>query len=259
MLSGSSAQAQTPSPTASQRPDLDLSLRDVAQQAVNLMNCHDTAGTHRVLEIRRAALPGTAAPPDSQEGSATQIGVVLAGDFNLSGLFPGFSGWASQIELLFAPVPDRGMAFVGAGPPRSEGQLLVSASDTPIDVRPTNVCQTRPIPSRDPRLAQNCRARQFAIVPQVCGSIQPIREQVEIGLDDNVFVPAELLVPGVTEVTWVNYGQSQHTIAGPGWDEPIVMSPGDTWVVTYAGSGTFEYHCTIHPDDMHLRLTVAPP
>jgi plastocyanin len=103
--------------------------------------------------------------------------------------------------------------------------LLVSATETPIDVRPTNTCQSRPVPSRDPRLAQNCHSRQIAIVPQVCGSIQPIRERVEIGLDDNVFVPAELYVPGGTEVTWVNYGRNQHTIAGLGWDEPVVINP----------------------------------
>jgi hypothetical protein len=87
----SSAQTQTPGP-ASQRAELDPLLLEVAQQAVNRMNCRDTTGTPRVLEIRRESAPSTDAGPVTSTGSAQQFAVVVGGEFNLSGLFPGFSG-----------------------------------------------------------------------------------------------------------------------------------------------------------------------
>lgn len=103
-----------------------------------------------------------------------------------------------------------------------------------------------------------CISRMFVIMPKICGRIDPINERVEFGLDDNVFVPAEIFLPALTEVTWVNYGHNQHTIQGPGWVGPVAMNPGGTWIVMYMGPGTYEYHCTIHPE-MRQRLTIAEP
>ena len=41
--------------------------------------------------------------------------------------------------------------------------------------------------------------------------------------------------------TWLSYGHNQHTIQGPGWVGPVVMKPGETWIVMYLGPGTYEY------------------
>jgi hypothetical protein len=226
---------------------------EVAQWAVNFFHCREASGHPRVRAVRSLPPLPAAGTPAEAEGPRPGMLVVLAGDFLTNGLAPGFSGWASHvaIEMDLRSGRYRG---ISAGDGVAD---LVLPSDVPLDLAPTNHCEQLPNPSRDPRLRQNCDARQFAIVPQVCGWTDP-RQFVLLGLADNAFVPAAITLADRTQVTWVNRGQHQHTIAGPGWREPVVMEPRDTWTVGYLAPATHEYVCTIHPDEMRLRLTIRP-
>jgi hypothetical protein len=250
------AQRDSDEGLAAPRLTPDSSPVDIAQWAVNFMHCRDSRGDPRVLDVQTytsTPLPG-AAP--EWESPRPQASVTVAGDFLLNGMAPGWSGWASQIELQVDLVQGTFPFAMHASEASLEPQPL---PETTWDVRATTACEGLPSPSRDPRLPQNCDARNFAIVPRICGWIDP-QEYVQLSIEDDAVVPTVLTLPRRTQVTWVNHGEDQHTIAGPGWQLPVVMNPGDTWTVAYAGPGTYEYSCTIHPD-MHLSLTLAelPP
>jgi plastocyanin len=79
-----------------------------------------------------------------------------------------------------------------------------------------------------------------------------------LAIGDNYFYPAEISVPVGTQVAWVNNGRNTHTVTAPGiWDSGPI-APGGRWAAVFAAVGTFDYLCTIHPEEMRGRLTVTP-
>src|SRR5581483_4364476 len=110
-----------------------------------------------------------------------QASVTVAGDFLLNGMAPGWSGWASRVQIqvdLVLGFPF-GMRASGAS---LEPQPV---PETAWDVRATSSCERLPSPSRDPRLPQNCGARSFSIVPRICGALSPLQQYVELGIEDD--------------------------------------------------------------------------
>ena len=82
-------------------------------------------------------------------------------------------------------------------------------------------------------------------------------ERTRVVMSDNYFLPAEIMVPVGTRVAWVNQGQRRHTTTSPGvWDSGVV-TPGGRWAAVFAVPGTFDYLCTLHPDEMRGRVTVT--
>ncbi len=78
-------------------------------------------------------------------------------------------------------------------------------------------------------------------------------------ISDFYFLPAEISFPAGTQVTWLNQGQTQHTttsVTRGQWDSGTI-DPGRSWAATYSVPGTYEYYCTIHPDEMRARLTIT--
>src|SRR6516225_4070912 len=67
-------------------------------------------------------------------------------------------------------------------------------------------------------------------------------------LGPNVFNPSPLSVPAGTTVTWVNTDSIPHTSTSDasGWNSGT-LAPGQQFNFTFASSGTFHYHCAIHP------------
>ena len=67
-------------------------------------------------------------------------------------------------------------------------------------------------------------------------------------LGNRAFAPDELAVAVGTTVTWTNTDSTSHTSTSnaSGWDSGII-APGRQFSVTYRTSGTFPYHCAIHP------------
>ena len=81
---------------------------------------------------------------------------------------------------------------------------------------------------------------------------------VRITLDDNFFFPAEISLPAGTQINWTNAGRSPHTTTASGrWDSGTI-NPGNRWAAIYRVAGTYDYICTIHPDEMRGRLTITP-
>lgn len=67
-------------------------------------------------------------------------------------------------------------------------------------------------------------------------------------LGANAFSPGPLTVAPGTVVTWINTDVVAHTSTSDasGWDSGVV-APGQQFAFTFPTSGTFHYHCTIHP------------
>jgi len=67
-------------------------------------------------------------------------------------------------------------------------------------------------------------------------------------LGANAFNPSPLTVASGTTVTWTNTDSVAHTSSsdGNGWDSGT-LAPGRQFSFTFSTSGTFHYHCAIHP------------
>lgn len=65
------------------------------------------------------------------------------------------------------------------------------------------------------------------------------------------FNPATLTVKPGTVVTWVNQDSAPHTVVSDAGDPAAFssgqLSTGGTYTVTFTTTGTYGYHCTIHP------------
>jgi len=69
-----------------------------------------------------------------------------------------------------------------------------------------------------------------------------------VSISDFVFSPSTISVKVGTTVTWTNNGPSAHTTTSDGgvWDSGT-LGAGVTFQHTFMQTGTFGYHCTIHP------------
>jgi plastocyanin len=84
-------------------------------------------------------------------------------------------------------------------------------------------------------------------------------QNVRLTINDFYFLPAEISFPAGTQIAWANQGQTQHTttsVTGGQWDSGPI-NPGSRWAARFSVPGTYEYYCTIHPDQMRARLTIT--
>jgi plastocyanin len=67
-------------------------------------------------------------------------------------------------------------------------------------------------------------------------------------LGNRAFAPPELNVTTGTTVTWTNTDNVTHTSTSDaaGWDSGAI-APGGQFSFAFPTSGTFPYHCVIHP------------
>ena len=89
--------------------------------------------------------------------------------------------------------------------------------------------------------------------------------QAAVTIEDRLFAPTEMTIPAGTTVTWANQGRLPHTTTSPGvWDSDRI-APGASWALRFDTPGTFDYLCTLHPNEMRARIvveaaeTAAPP
>jgi plastocyanin len=75
-------------------------------------------------------------------------------------------------------------------------------------------------------------------------------------LADRAYAPAELIVAPGTTITWTNSDSVAHTSTSdaPGWNSGVIAARG-AFSTTFQTTGTFPYHCSIHPG-MVGRVTV---
>lgn len=72
------------------------------------------------------------------------------------------------------------------------------------------------------------------------------------------FHPATMRVQRGTTVVWTNDGHMPHTVTfNNGMADSGIIYPGQSVWFTFTRSGTFAYHCRIHPF-MHGKVTVTP-
>ncbi len=78
---------------------------------------------------------------------------------------------------------------------------------------------------------------------------------VGVSIRDNYFDPADIVVSPGTTVEWVNEGQNPHSVvADNGMFDSGLLYPGESYQVTFEGSGTVTYHCS---PEMSGSITVA--
>ena len=78
---------------------------------------------------------------------------------------------------------------------------------------------------------------------------------VGVSIRDNYFDPADIVVSPGTTVEWVNEGQNPHSVvADKGMFDSGLVDPGESYQVTFEGSGTVTYHCS---PEMTGSVTVA--
>lgn len=81
----------------------------------------------------------------------------------------------------------------------------------------------------------------------------------KVTIQNFAFAPSSIIVKKGTTVTWTNEDSVAHTVAetdgktGPNSQD---ISKGQSYSFTYDTVGTFNYHCSIHPD-MIGKVTVT--
>jgi plastocyanin len=85
--------------------------------------------------------------------------------------------------------------------------------------------------------------------------VGPVSADPTVAVDDNVFVPEDLVVEVGTEVTWVWEGRIVHDVAGDGFQSEI--QPEGTFTHTFDTEGAYAYVCTLHPG-MEGTVYVVP-
>ena len=67
-------------------------------------------------------------------------------------------------------------------------------------------------------------------------------------LGQNAFAPDSAVVPVGTTVTWTNTDSVSHTSTSDqsGWNSGT-LPPGGRFSFAFQTTGTFKYHCSIHP------------
>jgi plastocyanin len=70
----------------------------------------------------------------------------------------------------------------------------------------------------------------------------------QVSIIDFAFQPSSLTIKRGRGITWTNTGAKNHTVTSDsGVFDSGVLAPGASFTQTFKQSGTFAYHCSIHP------------
>jgi plastocyanin len=77
----------------------------------------------------------------------------------------------------------------------------------------------------------------------------PIQDVASVAIADHYFDVADIAIEPGTTVLWVNEGKVPHTVtADDGSFDSGELNPGDSYIVTFLGSGRLSYHCQLHSE-----------
>ncbi len=83
----------------------------------------------------------------------------------------------------------------------------------------------------------------------------PIQSTVDIDIEDDAFAKPAITMPVGTTVRWTNLDYGAHTVTSDtGLFDSSALSPAEGELInasfsyTFTEPGTFNYHCSIHPD-----------
>jgi plastocyanin len=120
------------------------------------------------------------------------------------------------------------------------GKLVPAPSPSPSPAStpsPTSSPSSTPVSSTSPSPSQN---------PSQAGQTAS-----SVSITNFAFNPATVTVKKGTVVTWTNRDSAGHSVtetdtqAGPGSN---VLAQGKSYSFTFEQTGTFHYHCSVHPD-----------
>jgi plastocyanin len=89
-----------------------------------------------------------------------------------------------------------------------------------------------------------------SVLPGLNDSNQNSQTQVNsVSISDFTFLPSVITIKKGDGVTWTNKDSAQHTIVSDSGSEisSTSLSKGGTYSHTFSSSGTFSYHCSVHP------------
>lgn len=78
-----------------------------------------------------------------------------------------------------------------------------------------------------------------------------------VDIRNTMFTPSQITVDRGAKVTWTNNDSTVHTVTADKnnlFDSGSIQ-PGATYSYTFTQSGSYQYHCTIHPS-MHATIVV---
>ncbi|HEX5395430.1 MAG TPA: cupredoxin family copper-binding protein [Candidatus Saccharimonadales bacterium] len=114
-----------------------------------------------------------------------------------------------------------------------------------------NKDQSNTQPSPSPSTSQNT-----ATPP---ANNQPASTANKVTISNFSFSPSDISVKKGTTVTWTNSDSVQHTVtvdSGNDGPKSQPLSNGQSYSFTFNDEGTFNYHCSFHPE-MHGTVTVT--
>jgi plastocyanin len=99
-----------------------------------------------------------------------------------------------------------------------------------------------------------------AASPTPAGTLPAIPTgETKVSITNFAFDPATLTITTGTTVTWTNNDTVAHNvISDDGSWSSNSLAKGDTFSYTFTQTGTFSYHCGIHPS-MKATITVVAP
>jgi plastocyanin len=85
----------------------------------------------------------------------------------------------------------------------------------------------------------------------------PVPGENEVYINSMSFGPRTLKVEVGTKVIWTNHDVSSHTVTfDDGSVESGELVPGDSYEFTFTTPGTYNYHCSMHPELMKAVIEV---
>ncbi|MDB4978100.1 MAG: plastocyanin [Candidatus Peribacteria bacterium] len=81
---------------------------------------------------------------------------------------------------------------------------------------------------------------------------------MSVSIQNFSFQPQTITVRRGSTLTWTNQDSASHTVTRDASDGPMspTLSSGQSYSYTFNSTGTFTYHCSIHPD-MHGTVVVT--
>jgi len=98
---------------------------------------------------------------------------------------------------------------------------------------------------------------QSPMIPSPNATTTSTSQASSVSISNFAFSPTSLTVKKGTTVTWTNNDSVPHTVTGDnGGPSSGSISSGTSYSYTFTTTGTFAYHCTIHPS-MHGTVVVT--
>jgi len=133
--------------------------------------------------------------------------------------------------------------------------LLFGAACTQQSAAPS------PLDAPEPGQTEKLSTNNSTVSPPAAesGSGNAVSAKAEIAISNFSFNPSSISVSKGTTVVWTNKDPMGHTITVDSGNGPAsgLLKSGDTYAYTFASSGSYGYHCSVHPS-MRGMVVVTP-